>query len=213
MSLLFEARGIRHCYGPITALVLPEFSMEKGGCVALTGRNGSGKSTFLRLLAHIETPTQGALHCHGLSSPRRDITLLLQDPYLMKASVFWNVTLGLRLRGVTRGLDEAYAEAMRAVGFGDPAAFAGRRSQALSGGERQRVALASRLILRPAVLLLDEPTSNVDMASSRAIIAAVRSSVEAGASVVCATHDLELAAAIGAREVRLYREDEAPSLS
>lgn len=214
MSLLFEARDIQQYYGGIMALHLPDFRMCRGECVVLTGRNGSGKSTLLRLLAHIEKATHGTLRSFGLGQePRRNICLLLQEPYLMRATVFWNVTLGLRLRKSERTMKEAYETAMRAVGFSDPATFAHRNSHALSGGERQRIALAALLILSPAVLLLDEPTSNVDHASSQAIITAVRMAVDAGSSVVCATHDPELITALDAREVRLRRTDEpAPSV-
>lgn len=146
----------------------------------------------------------GSLRYFGdISDPRREITLLLQSPYLVKESVFRNVTLGLRLRGRRDGLARAYADAMQAVGFTQPDILAARRRDALSGGECQRVALAARLALKPAVLLLDEPTSNVDAASAHAIVTAVRRSLSAGTSVVCATHDRVLLDALNAREVNL----------
>ena len=208
MSTLFEAHELTKCYGSITALHLPFFSMDRGETVALTGRNGSGKSTLLRLLAFLETPTSGTLRYFGNESePRKEITLLLQEPYLMKASVFWNVTLGLRLRGFgTEEQRRGYRESMLAVGFSDPDSMASRGPGELSGGERQRIALASRLILSPSVLLLDEPTSNVDAASEKAILNVVRSLREKGVSVVCATHDRDIPAALHAREIRIVNE-------
>ncbi|WP_297046691.1 ATP-binding cassette domain-containing protein [uncultured Desulfovibrio sp.] len=208
MSLLFEASRLCMRYGDITALYLPEFRLKKGEIVILTGRNGSGKSTLLRLLAFLERPTSGSLRYYGhTNEPRREITLLLQEPYLMKASVFWNVTLGLRLRGAKKErLLKGYGESMRAAGFADPDSMASRRPGELSGGERQRIALAARLILVPSVLLLDEPTSNVDAASENAILQAVGLSLGRGTSVVCATHDRTLFSALGPREVRLGGE-------
>ena len=208
MNTLFEAHDLRKCYGSITALHLPSFSMEKGETVALTGRNGSGKSTLLRLLAFLEKPTSGSLFYAGnQTDPRREVTLLLQEPYLMKASVFWNVTLGLRLRGLDAERQrKGYRESMLAVGFADPDGMATRGPGELSGGERQRIALASRLILSPSVLLLDEPTSNVDAASEKAILNVVRSLREKGVSVVCATHDRDIPAALQAREIRIVNE-------
>jgi len=209
MNILFEARDLHMRYGGITALHLPDFTLKKGEVVVLTGRNGSGKSTLLRLLAFLEKPSSGSLHYYGHNSdPRREITLLLQEPYLMKAPVFWNVTLGLRLRGIGKdALNQRYRESMLAVGFSDPDAMSSRRPGELSGGERQRIALAARLILSPSVLLLDEPTSNVDAASEKAILKAIRFSLSQGASVVCATHDRDLPSALGAREVRLTGEN------
>lgn len=205
MNILFEAQNLRKCYGNITALHLPQFIMEKGETVVLTGRNGSGKSTLLRLLAFLEKPTSGVLRYTGSQTdPRREITLLLQEPYLMKASVFWNVTLGLRLRGIdTITMRKKYEESMLAVGFSDPESMAPRGPGELSGGEKQRIALASRLILSPSVLLLDEPTSNVDAASEKAILNVIRSLRDRGVSVVCSTHDRDIPAALEARETAI----------
>lgn len=204
MSVLYEGRDLTQVYNGRTALALPEFRMERGEALALTGPNGSGKSTLLRLLAFLETPASGVLRYHGDGGePRREVTLLLQDPYLLRETVFRNVTLGLRLRGRGREMEDAFRAAMRAVGFERPGDMASRTSRALSGGERQRVALAARLALRPTVLLLDEPTSNVDIRSARAIVAAVRRCMAEGTSVVYATHDQGLLDALGGRVLRL----------
>lgn len=204
MDRIFEARNLSRSYGGVCALWLPEFQVERGECVALTGRNGSGKSTLLRLLAFLEQPDAGTLHYYGSTTdPRRDITLLLQDPYLLKCSVFKNVTLGLRLRGETDHLKERYRAAMQDAGFEDPMALADRTQAMLSGGERQRVALASRLALSPRVLLLDEPTAHVDAASEEIIYASVRACLNRGVTVLCATHDRTLFDFLDAREVVL----------
>ncbi len=204
MSILFEAHELRKDYGSIRALHLPEFSMEKGELAVLVGRNGSGKSTLLRLLAFLEKPSSGTLRYFGGVEPRLEITMLLQDPYLLKDTVMNNVTLGLRLRGAKDGLRPKFTEAMRAVGFDEPEEMAERPQYKLSGGEKQRVALASRIILKPAVLLLDEPTAHVDTASEQTILASIRSILENGTSVVCATHDPSLFASFSqARMVQM----------
>ena len=154
----------------------------------------------------LEKPSSGVLDYFGGADPRREVTLLLQSPYLLKCTVFENVTLGLRLRGDSHDLPSRYAEAMRAAGFAEPEAFASRYSSQLSGGERQRISLASRIILKPRVLLLDEPTAHVDAASERMILGTVKACLEQGTTVICATHDRQLFSDFpSVREVELRR--------
>ena len=205
MSPLYVCRNLVQRYEGREVLRLPELTVDEGEVLALTGPNGCGKSTLLRLLAFLERPAAGLLRYSGGDEPRQEVTLLLQDAYLMRCSVFANVTLGLRLRHQRQELRAIYEECMRAVGFAAPGELAGRDRRALSGGERQRVALAARLALRPRVLLLDEPTASVDARSARAIVDAVRACVGRGTTVICATHDRALMTALAAREVALGR--------
>ena len=211
MTFLYHCRDLVQRYAGREVLRLPELTVTAGEMLALTGPNGCGKSTLLRLLAFLEQPAAGQLRYGGGREPRQEVTLLLQDAYLLRASVFDNVTLGLRLRGCRQDLRRVYEESMRAVGFPEPGELAGRDRRALSGGERQRVALAARLALRPRVLLLDEPTASVDARSGRAIVDAVLACGAQGATVICATHDRALITALAARELALGRRwDEAP---
>ena len=200
---LYEARNLVQRYNGREALSVQYLSIEEGEAVFLTGPNGCGKSTLLRLLAFLERPAAGELRYAGGAEGRKEATLLLQDPYLLHMSVFNNVVLGLKIRHQGADLRQTFECCMQAAGFDDPWNFADRGPRELSGGERQRVALASRLALRPRVLLLDEPTANVDAASARAIALAVRSSTAEGMTVVCATHDPALLRAIDAREIKL----------
>lgn len=200
---LYEARNLVQRYNGREALSVQYLSIEEGEAVFLTGPNGCGKSTLLRLLAFLERPAAGELRYAGGVEGRKEATLLLQDPYLLHMSVFNNVALGLKFRNQTGELRQVFERCMQAAGFDDPWNFADRGPRELSGGERQRVALASRLALRPRVLLLDEPTANVDAASARAIALAVRNSTAEGMTVVCATHDPALLRAIDAREIKL----------
>ena len=200
---LYEARNLVQRYNGREALNIQYLAIEEGEAVFLTGPNGCGKSTLLRLLAFLEHPASGELRYAGGAEGRKEATLLLQDPYLLHMSVFNNVVLGLKLRHQGADLRQTFDCCMQAAGFDDPWNFADRGPRELSGGERQRVALASRLALRPRVLLLDEPTANVDAASARAIALAVRNSTAEGMTVVCATHDPALLRAIDAREIKL----------
>lgn len=207
MNALYQCRDLTQRYEGRTVLHLPELNIARGEVLALTGPNGAGKSTLLRLLAFLEEPASGELHFHGTPgrAPRQEVTLLLQEPYLLKTSVFENVVYGLRVRGRRHDLREAAEAAMLAVGFAPEREMLRRPWKALSGGEKQRVALAARLVLRPLVLLLDEPTSSVDAASAKAIEAAVRQAALAGTTVVAASHDLAWLACLDARRLELDR--------
>lgn len=200
---LYEARNLVQRYNGREALNVQHLAIEEGEAVFLTGPNGCGKSTLLRLLAFLERPAAGELRYAGGAEGRKEATLLLQDPYLLHMSVFNNVALGQKFRNQTGDLRQVFECCMQAAGFEDPWNFADRGPRELSGGERQRVALASRLALRPRVLLLDEPTANVDAASARALAQAVKNCNADGITVVCATHDPALLRAIDAREIRL----------
>lgn len=200
-QLIYQIRSLSKTYGEICALAPISLEIRKGQAMCLLGYNGSGKSTLLRLLAFLEKPTSGEIKFFGDNVQenaesgfflRRQVTLLLQDPYLLRENVFRNVTLGLLLRHDKNNLEEKYHTAMLACGFNHPEDFAKRKAYALSGGERQRVALASRLILNPLALLLDEPTSNVDAKSAQCIVEALKQSQAHGMTIICATHDNEL---------------------
>ena len=200
---LYEASNIVQRYNGREALNIQYLAIEEGEAVFLTGPNGCGKSTLLRLLAFLERPAGGVLRYAGAAEGRKEATLLLQDPYLLHMSVFDNVVLGLKLRNQKAGLRQVFESCMRAAGFDDPWNFAERGPRELSGGERQRVALASRLALRPRVLLLDVPSAIVDAASARALAQAVKNCKIQGITVVCATHDPALLRAVDAHEIRL----------
>jgi len=192
----YELRNIRHGYGQEFVLDVSELTIGKGISLGLVGPNGCGKSTLLRILAFLEEPNSGNILFEDrqagadYASLRKQVTLVLQEPYLLKRSVFDNVAYGLRVRGEKSALRKRVFEALEWVGL-DPQTFAYRRWFELSGGEAQRVSVASRLILQPKVLLLDEPTASVDTRSSALIqkaILDIRS--RWGTTLVIASHDL-----------------------
>jgi len=204
MNMLYKITNLVRRYGGRVALRLPELAVNRGEVVALTGPNGSGKSTLLRTLAFLEAPEEGELVFFGTPGvpPRQEASLLLQEPYLLKRSVFENIVFGLRVRGQKNRLEELACEALAEVDF-EPGDMLRREWWELSGGEKQRVALAARLILRPLVLLLDEPTSNVDVKSTVAIQKAVAKAVAAGSTVIASSHDSAWLETLGARKLRL----------
>ena len=192
---LYELRSLEQSYAGKCVLTIEHLAVRPGSILGIIGPNGSGKSSLLRLLGLIERPTRGEIQFNGRKvEPFSDearflITLLPQEPFLMKRSVFSNVSYGLKLRGNDKHIAARVSEALALVGLPSQD-FARRPWYALSGGEAQRVALAARLALKPKVLLLDEPTASVDAASAQLIKeASLRARHQWGATLIVASHD------------------------
>ena len=194
---LYQLDDIIHRYKDQPVLSIEAWTINEGMITGLCGPNGSGKSTLLKLLGLIERPSRGEIRFNGhkadpFAQGMRDrVTLLPQDSYLLKRSVYNNVAYGLHIRRVKRNVAERVQEALNLVGLA-PERFAQRPWYALSGGEARRVALASRLVLRPKALLLDEPTTSVDAASALLMKeAALHAHREWGASLIISSHDVQ----------------------
>ncbi|MDD5722954.1 MAG: ATP-binding cassette domain-containing protein [Syntrophales bacterium] len=195
MHPLYQINNLKYRYGQHFELDVPDLTIEQGSSIGFAGSNGSGKSTLLRLLAFIDLPEEGDIRFDGAlvaknnGGSKRDVTMLLQEPYLLKRSVFENVAFGLKVRNDRKDIKSRVYGAMELVGM-FPGEFARRRWHELSGGEAQRIALASRLILRPKVLILDEPTASVDQQSARLIKEAIiECRSRFGMSLIIASHD------------------------
>lgn len=195
MTDIFNINGLTHRYQDKEVLRVDSLSINKGGILGVAGPNGSGKSTLLKILALLVQPSEGQVRFEGKNvnfndpASRRDVTLLLQTPYLLKRTVFDNVAYGLKLRGDMDDVNGRVNRALDRVGL-SPDSFMHRRWNQLSGGEAQRVALASRLVLRPKVLLLDEPLASVDETSAHLIKRAVRWAVrEWDTTLIIVSHD------------------------
>lgn len=167
-----------------------------GEVFALVGPSGSGKSTLLRLLNFLEPPTEGTISFNGETftasqdvslETRRRVTTVAQRPILLNRSVSANLSFGLRLRGESDSAGQVQA-ALERVGLGK----LGRQpARTLSGGEAQRVALARAMVIRPQVLLLDEPTANLDPYNVGVIEETVRAlNREQGTTIVLVTHNV-----------------------
>lgn len=210
MEPLYRLENVRHVYDRRPVLAIEALEVRSGAALGIVGPNGSGKSTLLKLMGMLEAPTAGDIRFNGrpadpfVSRLRDRVALLPQDTHLLNRSVRSNVGYGLRLRG--RAADAKHVgEALQWVGL-NPGEFAGRAAHELSGGEAKRVALAARLILRPEVLLLDEPTTSVDAFSARLIRDAVlRARAEWNTTLVIASHDRQWLAEISDDLLHLYR--------
>jgi len=205
---LIALYDIRHKYSNRTVLAIDRLNINSGSIIGLAGPNGSGKSTLLRLLAFLETPTSGTLtFMNEQPSPKpngvhRQVTLLVQEPYLLKRSVYANIAYGLKVRNESNYATKV-DHALEMVGL-LPDKFSNRQWFELSGGEAQRVALAARLVLNPKVLLMDEPTASLDGKSATLIRqAALAARKEYGTSLVIASHDMAWLNAVCDRIIHL----------
>jgi putative ABC transport system ATP-binding protein len=194
---------------PVTALRDVSLRLNPGELVGVVGPSGSGKSTLLNVLGTLDRPTSGSVRIGGtevstlsdaeLSRVRaRHLGFVFQQFLLIEQqTALENVVLGLVYRGVARGERRRMAsEALERVGL---AHRVDHRPSQLSGGEQQRVAIARAVAGHPELVLADEPTGNLDSASSAEVIELLRELHQQGTTVVIVTHDLELAAALPRR--------------
>lgn len=196
-ELLLSLQGAAVQFGKVQALRPLDLQLRRGERLALVGANGSGKTTLLRVL-HGLLPCQGGRElCVGAGEPAPVMAMVFQRPFLLSLSVRANVMLGLWLRGVPRReRTTRCATALQRVGL---AGLQARRATALSGGQQQRLALARAWALRPDLLLLDEPTANLDPSAKREVERLVDEIAAEGTTVVMSTHNLGQAKRMASR--------------
>lgn len=194
-DFIYRLQNVSKTYDERRVLTVDHLKIRRGEVFGLVGPSGAGKSTLLRLLNFLEPPTTGRIRFLDVEFSanqevplrlRRRVTTVFQRPVLLNRSVQANVNYGLKIRGQSTQ-DEVEAT-LEEVGLHH---LAHQRAKTLSGGEAQRVALARAIVLRPDVLLLDEPTANLDPYNVGLIEEIIqRRNQEQGTTLILVTHNV-----------------------
>ncbi|HPT68768.1 MAG TPA: phosphate ABC transporter ATP-binding protein [Syntrophomonas sp.] len=198
MTTQFKLHNIVKRYGSRKVLDIDQLDLQEGRIYTIMGPNGSGKSTLLRIMSLLLVNDEGELEVlsekvnwekEQLLYLRRQMSMVTQTAFMFQGSVDYNVAYGLKARKMrSRMIRERVNEMLEMVGM---SAYREADARTLSGGERQKVALARAMAVNPGVLFLDEPTSNIDMASAAEIEKHIRTiNQEQGTSIILVTHNL-----------------------
>jgi tungstate transport system ATP-binding protein len=198
---IIKIENIKKIYDDRLVIDIPNLEFESGMIYALVGPNGAGKTTLLRLINMLEKQTEGAIYfddqktgdsLSSLLDIRRRMTFVMQNAILFRTSVYNNVAYGLKVRGHNKNsIHSDVLSALEMVGLSN---FEHRKAKQLSAGESQRVAIARAIVLKPKLLLMDEPTANVDRRNIHVIESILRKiNADLGTTIIFTTHDLSQA--------------------
>jgi tungstate transport system ATP-binding protein len=206
MSINLRLKDIEKNYLTVKALDAITFKAEGGKIIVLIGVNGAGKTTLLRIIAGLDKQDKGRIFFNGETVTDKELrqitTLVFQRTAMFSMSVYDNLAFGLRLRGKKDAeIKERIAETLHNVGLKN---FENRRAKRTSGGEQQRIALARAFLLEPKILLLDEPTANLDPNSATIIERAIMNRRKKENIIIMATHNLSQAKRIGDEIVHIH---------
>ena len=210
MLVLQEVRDVAKSFGSIKALRGANLKIVQGKITALLGPSGSGKTTLLRILAGLESPTEGTILYKSslITNNNRHLlwqkaTMVFQKSVFFDTTVFKNIAYGLKLKGYSR--NEIKDRVRKTLELVRLEGYEKRRAKKLSGGEQQRVSLARALVLNTELLLLDEPTVNIDPKNVSIIEETIlRVNREHKTTIALATHNMFQAEAISERAALLF---------
>ena len=195
---MITIKNLSKTYGENTILHDINLDVLPNSVTAILGPSGSGKTTLLRIIDLLEEPTSGEIYFNGTGymtldeaklEMRRRMVIVLQKPIVFSGSVYDNVSYGLKIRGLERKYSrEKVMDSLESVGM---SGYENRKANTLSGGEVQRVAIARAMVIEPELLLLDEPTANLDPVSTAIIERLITGLVrDFHTTVILATHDM-----------------------
>jgi len=206
METRLQLKNVKKSYGSIKALEDINLEVIGGKTITLIGINGAGKTTLLRVIAGLEERDKGNILIDGKDingkKLRQIATLVFQKTVMFNRSVYGNLAYGLRIRGKKDSeIKEKIDRELNAVGLRN---FEKRKARKTSGGEQQRMALARAFLLNPRILLLDEPTANLDPNNATIIERAIASRKKEDGIIIMATHNLAQARRLADEIIHIY---------
>ncbi len=190
-----DLRNIKKLYGEKVVLDIPSLEIQEGKITGITGPNGSGKSTLINIISGMDKEFEGNILYNGRALDKevqKNMTHVFQKPYLFRRRVYENIAYPLRLRNYDKKEEEALVK--QVIKNLEIDELIDKKGHLLSGGETQKVALARALVFNPKLLLLDEPTSNIDPESIKIMEREImRFNKENQGTVLIITHNLEQA--------------------
>lgn len=206
MEVRLQLQNIEKNYGSVNVLEDINLEIMGGKTIALLGINGAGKTTLLRIIAGLERQDRGSLFFNGKRMNGKELrqiaSLVFQRTAMFSRSVYDNLAYGLKIRGKKDAeIREEITRGLQAVGLRN---FEKRKAKKTSGGEQQRIALARAFSLNPQILLLDEPTANLDPNSATIIESAIMSRTKENSIIILATHNLSQAKRLANEVVHIY---------
>lgn len=213
MAQIIQLQDVQVGFNGRCVLDIAELNFTVGHTYALIGPSGAGKSTLLRVLNLLQKPSRGQVIFEGSAvkyggpeslTVQRSMAMVFQRPATFSGSVAYNVALGLQVRGTNKKqAQEQVAAALQMVGLAE---YAQRAAVTLSGGEAQRMALARALVTKPRVLLLDEPTANLDPANVAMLEDIIRQVAQSReTTIIMVTHNLHQAKRVAGETIFLNR--------
>ncbi len=193
MNAAYHFSQLKKSYGKRTLLDNTELTLHSGQCIELRGKNGSGKSTLLKILAGLDKPEQAMINIAGYQQNwrkarkflQRTIMYLHQQPYMFDGSVSYNLQYPI----AHLPQEERQLKVQKAIDWAELQDLQFADANKLSGGEKQRVALARAWLHQPQVMLLDEPTANLDTASRVKTLQLLQTLRQQGIALMIASHD------------------------
>ena len=199
MAVLLEINGLDKSFGEQRVLRNINLEVERGEIFAIMGPSGAGKTTLLRILNLLEKPDTGSITLdgdtingvqrNGRTATRQRISMVFQSPALFNDTVYNNVAYSLRVRRMDKhAIESKVSQSLALVGL---EGYENRWAKTLSGGEEQRIAFARAVVFEPDLLLLDEPTANLDPANVAKIEEVIRTiNRELNTTIIIATHHM-----------------------